>query len=182
MTAKTPVYELEYIVEGESARNARGALERNAKSIEAALILGGIAPPAAADLLAAVARIGNLEAAAVAPVAVPYVNLLNTTTGWSKFSTGWRGLRCWSQGRTVFTSGVVKNSVAISAGGSAYVGRIPVGFRPTVETEMFVSLANASLPIRWDVTVDGMIQASNNGTATIPASSFCPINMTWSKD
>jgi hypothetical protein len=38
VTAKTPVYELEYLVQGEPVRAMRAAMEGNAKSIEAALI------------------------------------------------------------------------------------------------------------------------------------------------
>lgn len=61
MTAHTPAYGIEYLVEGEPIRSTRLVLENNAKTIEAALIAGGIAPPLAPDLAAAVARIGTLE-------------------------------------------------------------------------------------------------------------------------
>jgi len=64
MTAKTPVYEIEYLVEGEPVRNTRLALENNAKSIEAALLAGGIAPPLAPDLAAVAGRVSILEAKA----------------------------------------------------------------------------------------------------------------------
>lgn len=64
MTAKTPVYQLEYLVVGEPARNTRAALENNAKSIEAALIAGGVAPPGAQDLLQLSGRVTALEGAA----------------------------------------------------------------------------------------------------------------------
>jgi hypothetical protein len=61
MTAKTPVFELEYIVEGEPLREARLALENNAKTTEAALVRGGIAPPAAQDLATLAGRVTTLE-------------------------------------------------------------------------------------------------------------------------
>jgi hypothetical protein len=62
VTAKTPVYELEYIVQGEPLRGARLALENNAKTIEAALVRGGIAPPAAQDLATLAGRVTATEA------------------------------------------------------------------------------------------------------------------------
>ena len=64
MTAETPAYHIKYLVEGEPIKTTRQVMEDNAKTIEAALIAGGIAPPLAPDLAAAVARIGTLEAGA----------------------------------------------------------------------------------------------------------------------
>lgn len=68
MTAKTAVYGLEYIVEGEPLRGARLALENNAKTIEAALVLGGIAPPAAQDLATLAGRVTAAEQLAAASI------------------------------------------------------------------------------------------------------------------
>lgn len=61
MTAKTPVFGLEYITEGEPLRDARPALEHNALTTEAALVRGGIAPPAAQDLAQLAGRVTGLE-------------------------------------------------------------------------------------------------------------------------
>lgn len=182
MTAKTPVYQLEYIVEGESARNARGALERNAKSIEAALITGGIAPPNTTDLLAAIARIAALEGAA--PVAVPFINLTGAATGWSNFAyPGFARLRVWRSGRTVHLVGVVKNAAAMASGTQSQAARIPLGFRPpTDETPMISSFAAGAQIFRFDVTPDGLILAVNNGATTVAAGAFIPLNATWSLD
>lgn len=66
VTAQTPVYGLKYIVEGEPLRDARPALEANAKTIEAALIAGGVAAPGAADLLQVSGRVTVLETAQAA--------------------------------------------------------------------------------------------------------------------
>lgn len=57
----TPVYGLEYLVEGEPARNTRAKLQRNAETIEAALIAGGLAAPGASDLLEVSGRVSVLE-------------------------------------------------------------------------------------------------------------------------
>lgn len=61
MTATTPVFQLEYIVEGEPLRNARPALENNAKTIEAALLRGPASPPNAQDLATVAGRVTSLE-------------------------------------------------------------------------------------------------------------------------
>jgi hypothetical protein len=64
VTGITPVYGLEYLIEGEPARYTRQKLERNAKAIEAALVAGGIAPPGASDLATLSGRVTVLETAA----------------------------------------------------------------------------------------------------------------------
>lgn len=67
----TPVYGLRYVIQGQSARDTRKYLEENAKSIEAALLLGGVAAPGASDLLQVSGRVSTLEAdAAARPVAM----------------------------------------------------------------------------------------------------------------
>jgi len=71
VTGITPIYGLEYIVQGEPARYARQKLERSMKQVEAALQLGGVAAPGASDLLAVSGRVSTLEQAAAArPFAV----------------------------------------------------------------------------------------------------------------
>jgi hypothetical protein len=84
MTAKTPVFQLEYIVEGEPIREARLALENNAKTIEAALVAGGVAPPAAQDMVALVARINALES--------PVRAGLTSTAIQNNLAAGWRSV------------------------------------------------------------------------------------------
>lgn len=66
MTAKTTNFGLEYLTLGEPVRNTRAALQRNAETIDAALTRGGIAPPAAQDLVAVATRTTNLETRATA--------------------------------------------------------------------------------------------------------------------
>jgi hypothetical protein len=61
MTAQTPIFGIKYIQQGEPARNTRQALEDNAVTIEAALVRGGIAPPAAQDLATLAGRVSALE-------------------------------------------------------------------------------------------------------------------------
>lgn len=61
MTAKTPVYQLEYLVPGEPAKTTRQVLERNAKSIEAALLARGVPAPGASDLAEVAGRVATLE-------------------------------------------------------------------------------------------------------------------------
>lgn len=61
MTAKTPIYGIEYLIPGEPIRSTRQALENNAKSIEAALANRGVIPPGASDLAALLGRLQTLE-------------------------------------------------------------------------------------------------------------------------
>jgi hypothetical protein len=71
VTGITPIYGLEYPIEGEPIRYTRQKLERTMLAIEEALSLGGVAAPGASDLLAVSGRVSTLEAAAAArPLAV----------------------------------------------------------------------------------------------------------------
>jgi hypothetical protein len=70
MTAQTPAFAIKYPVQGEPIRTTRQILEDNAKAIEAALLSRALAPPAAVDLAAAIARFAKLEPGALPSAAV----------------------------------------------------------------------------------------------------------------
>lgn len=61
ITGITPVYGIEYLVEGEPLFHTRAKIERNSRTVEAALVRGGVAPPAAQDLAALAGRVTLLE-------------------------------------------------------------------------------------------------------------------------
>lgn len=88
VTAKTPVYQLEYLVQGEPARNTRGALERNALSIEAALLAKAVPAPGAADLAQVAARVLALENWR-APAAEHRFTQGTSTTNWVSTAYAW---------------------------------------------------------------------------------------------
>lgn len=56
MTAQTPVYGLQYLVEGEPVNHTRAVIQNNAEKVEAALIRGGIGPADTQLLLARMAQ------------------------------------------------------------------------------------------------------------------------------
>jgi hypothetical protein len=66
VTGITPIYGLEYPVEGEPIRYTRQKLERTMLAIEEALSNGGVAATGAADLLTVSGRVSVLEAVAAA--------------------------------------------------------------------------------------------------------------------
>jgi diphthamide biosynthesis methyltransferase len=144
MTAKTPVYQLEYIVEGEPLREARLALENNAKSIEAALVLGGIAPPASQDLATLSGRVTALEAD-TASTEVAYVT--NVSIAYNDVAAGWTGLRYWRNGNVVTVSGAFR--FVNAAANLTVVATLPAGFRPpgTIQTTSpnFTILTNGQI-------------------------------------
>lgn len=73
VTGKTPIYGLEFLVEGEPARNTRAKLERNALTIEAALQAKGLTPPGAPEYAALLADTGWVPLTPAAPfTALPY--------------------------------------------------------------------------------------------------------------
>lgn len=63
VTGITPIFGLEYIVEGEPAKYTRQKLQRSMERVEAALAQGPASPPGAADLNAVTGRVNTLEQA-----------------------------------------------------------------------------------------------------------------------
>lgn len=61
VSAFTTNFQLEFLAPGEPIKNTRAVLERMTKSIDAALTRGGVAPPAAQDLVAVAGRTTSLE-------------------------------------------------------------------------------------------------------------------------
>lgn len=116
VTAKTPIYQLEYLVVGEPARNTRAALENNAKSIEAALAARGIPPTDYQALVAA----GWF-----------------TDTGWTDIpaktgftrQTGDDRPQVRKRGGQIYLRGGWTNA-GMAASGTFTVATLPAGFRP----------------------------------------------------
>jgi hypothetical protein len=155
MTAKTPIYELEYIVEGEPLSEARLALEASMKRVEAALVLGGIAPPEAQDLAELSGRVTALEAD-TASTEVTYVT--NVTMGYNDVAAGWTGLRYWRNGTVVTVSGAFRFLAA--AANLTVVATLPAGFRPpgTIQTTSpnFTILTNGQIRLNGTATVNSV--------------------------
>lgn len=64
VTGKTPIYGIEYLLEGEPAFYIRARLQRNSEKLEALMAARALAPPAAADLTAVSGRVSTLETVA----------------------------------------------------------------------------------------------------------------------
>lgn len=178
MTAKTPVYQLEYIVEGESARNARGALERNAKSIEAALVAGGVTPPGASDLAALAGRVAALEAitawADLPVIGAPY--LAHYTLGTQAGAAAGPGptkiqYRLY-QGRVWFRGWGFSSTSGYAAGGGtgfAAVLATPLAaaFRPPVTATLNLPTSAGAI-MRHEMSPAGQL----NGAQTVPPNTY----------
>lgn len=117
VTGRTPVYGLEYLIEGEPAKFTRQKLERNAKTIEAALIRGGIAPPEAQDLATLAGRVTALE---------PGTWVIPATQGRANLGTGYTPLRY----RKVPALGGVRVTGMVVAGAAGTLFTLQPGFRP----------------------------------------------------
>lgn len=159
VTAKTPVYGLEYLVQGEPARAARLALENNAKTIEAALILGGIAPPEAQNLAQLAGRVTTVEGKlAELPVALPYAPGVAANFSADLTAAGaLQGGRVWRVGRSVFMAGLARLLVNVAAGSETTVATLPAAYRPKLR-ELFTSVVGAGIMVRLDVHADGSVK------------------------
>lgn len=179
MTAKTPLYGLEYPIQGEPIRTTRLALENNAKTIEAALQSKGVAPPNATDLLAVAARVSTLEAAYVPPAALPL------TTSATAFGQSFAGARIWRQGRTVFTTGLVKLAAGLAAQANVNVAAIPLALRPSTAGGIILTnvMTNGLYANHLEWYPSGEVHLVNDQTATAMAAGWWfPLNCTWNLD
>jgi hypothetical protein len=193
MSQFTSVFQLEFLAPGEPVRNTRAIMERNARTIEAALLSRNISPPGASDLIteagtrrdadaALATRATNLESRAtsletsrtalgrVAPVDLAYYS------PWVAYDANvFHSLRVWKEGVTGFAVGMVKASAAVAAGDQPIVG-IPAGMRPGRYTPA-AALIGGTTVYRADVRPNGDLVVSMN--AGVNAGVYVAINMVW---
>jgi len=154
MTAHTPVYGLEYIVEGEPLRNARLALENNAKSVEAALLLGGVAAPGATDLLTLSGRVNLLESTAWAN--------LSLASGVTNLGGEFQTAQIRKVGDRVELRGVLAAKPA-----GTILATIPAGMRPPA-TSILSSNTDATTSNSVYVYPDGRLTKVQGGNSFTP--------------
>jgi hypothetical protein len=164
VTAQTPVYGLKYLEVGQPARDTRDVLEDNARSIEAALIRGGIAPTSIQTLTAA---------------------------GWFS-DTGWLTLTA-AAGRTAFTGadrpqarmrgGIVYLRGAFQTTGMAAATTydlctLPATItRPGAQINMYAGSSTAAAGGKLMVKTDGTVQVLTGptvGTYYVINTTYCP--------
>lgn len=170
----TANFGLKYVAQGAPAKWTRYLLEDNAKSIDAALTRGGVAPPAAQDLVTEAGTRANADTAlgnratalegratvlegGVAWTALPL-------TGVAAVGAGFRVPQYRKIGDRVELRGAVSSSGMVN--GTAFA-TLPAGFRPTA-TEIFTITADANAG-RLDVTTAGQLvrQTGTGGYVTL---------------
>jgi hypothetical protein len=160
VTAKTPVFQLEYIVPGEPLRNTRAALENNAKSIEAALLAGPASPPNAQDLATLAGRVTALEPGAwtaITGLTAPWVSFAGAggSPGAGPYDTfAYRVVngRVWLRGWLN-----VSGSTAIANGTTLTTAPLPVGIRPPKSRTIYpiMDQPGTTYPLRVEVHTSG---------------------------
>jgi hypothetical protein len=116
VTGITPLYNLEYLVEGEPLRYTRQKIERNAKSIEAALALRAI-PPADIAALVAAGWFSDTGWTDITPAA-----------GFAVLSTAEKPQVRRRAGLLLFQGGF--SNTGMAASGTYNVATLPAPFRP----------------------------------------------------
>lgn len=152
VTGITPIYGIEYLIEGEPARNTRAKMERNAKQIEATFAAGGLAPPGTPDLAAAIARIGVLEHVNDAVTTIsPAANVAHVG--------GYRNAGVYRVGRAICLTSLLTTTAAIANAGTLFT--LPTGFRPSQVQPLLVNAQTGSplvnTSIRLDVATSGIV-------------------------
>jgi hypothetical protein len=156
MTALTPIYGLEYLVQGEPARNTRQALENNAKTIEAALLARGVPPADLLDLIAA----GWFTDTG-------WVNL-PLAAGWnSSSSPGYRKI-----GKTVWFRGEVWTTATSTTDTNLLSTPLPAGFRPATRTRFLIGSTGGSSGVQdqnvmsLNIGTDGVMSGASSRTSS----------------
>lgn len=165
MTLKTPIYQIEYLAQGEPVRNTRLALENNAKSIEAALKSGGLAPQTVQDALAVIGRVTTLETGRpAAPTILEVGTAAVSTYAKAGYYRDRAGLVHLSSIAPVSTAGLAANVALFT---------LPAGYRPTALLPLMLPVDSAGTTpagprlMRWDLATDGRFYSP----AAVPANS-----------
>jgi hypothetical protein len=174
----TTNYGLAYCDDGTALKDLAEVTRQVAVTVDAAMGRAGYTPTDATTFAALAARVAALEANSAAPVAVPFVDLAGTATGWTNYGS-WQSWRVWREGSTVFSSGLVKAGANVGSGATVNVGRIPAGFRPPVQ-EFSDTIAGDALTGRWNIGADGLVSYRNGAATTLAAAAYVPTVMHWS--
>jgi hypothetical protein len=160
MTAQTPVYGIKYPVAGEPIRTTRQILEDNARTVEAALVRGGIAPPAAQDLATLSGRVTALETGTAGTIAA--------ATGW----TG-AGLKvALFPGGLVRLGGWVTNTGGFtpSGNGAEVLATITSpAHRPSAVKFFQIPVSVGQTSIQVNVNTNGTIVIARPSSVAVPA-------------
>lgn len=120
------------------------------------------------------------KAKALPRVQLPFLN------GWANFDPGFHPALVWTEGRTGFCTGLIKNPAQIAAATNQNIGQLPVGYRPgpshAGKPLPMVQFYNGLSPLRFDVLGDGMILMNNATGPVIPAGQFITVNLFWNLD
>lgn len=168
VTGITPVFGLEYLVEGEPAFHIRQKWARLAAAIEAALVAGPASPPGASDLLAVSGRVTTLEnlhpSRAAQAVTFP--------PGFSQFISApgayEERVRCWKVAPDeVRLVGIVNVVTALAAGATVTAFTLPAGYRPAVNVVRWAIhqpgvSTTATTPLRLNILPTGVVQLSTH--------------------
>ena len=151
VTGSTPIYDLEYLIEGEPAYHFREKWERLAKRLEVLLQARALAPPDAVDLAAIAGRVAVVEGGAWTTLP-----LVGTATTLNHDSLSPPNCQYRVENRRVFLRGWTKAGTSGVAAGVPLWAALPAALRPTT-TETVWPVRGSTLGVfRMDVaSVDG---------------------------
>ena len=181
ITGVTPIFGLEYPVQGEPAFHIRQKWQRSMQKVEAALAAGPASPPGASDLLAVSGRVSVLEAESTgrSTVATP-----TFSAGWAQgltSSTYQEAVRCWKEAPTIIkVVGICQVTTAITAGSTSNILTLPTGYRPStnlLRLAYFQSAATAPVPYRIQVLSTGVVQVLAH--AALAVANWVSLDMTF---
>lgn len=175
VTGITPVFGIEYLVNGEPAKWTRQKLQRNAEKIEAALVQGPASPPGAVDLLAVSGRVSTLEGKLPGGWTAATLN----ATGGAVTNLGTTGGHTWQPARYRLLPMIgAAHVVGVLAATNIVAGKdlftLPIGLRPTYAFPV-TAQNGATGALQLDVYTTGVVQARGAGATFVAFDFLVPL-------
>ena len=135
-TPQTPLFQLPYVAEGESAYLYRQRLQLLVERLETVLASKAVSPPGASDLLAVATRVGVLETDQAAEDTRAVRTGVTFASGWSQPTNPGEVLRVWKEGPDVVRCQGAINAAAGQLGTASTTAvpafTLPLGYRPDI--------------------------------------------------
>lgn len=171
MPLTTPLFGLKYLAVGEPARNTRQVLEDNAKTVEAALVVRGVTPPAVVDLAAEASARASADAAldtrlqVLEPGAWTALSLVGGYSSYAAPAT-YPVVSYRKEGRRAWLRGWLLNSGAVAGNTAVTSSPLPVPLRPVGSNATLWVTTDTGTLRRFEVRTDGHLYTFGALTAS----------------
>lgn len=160
VTGKTPVYSIEYLLEGEPAYYFRAKLQRNSDRLEALLQARGIAPLEAQQALALSGQVNansDRVTALEGKLTTAWVDLTPVAASYTAYTVGGYATPAYRvEDRRVYLRGWVRAAAAVAASAPIFTAAVAASARPAFKVDL-KARDNSTGAQRVSIGADGVI-------------------------